>query len=194
MNNREFNSVYISSPHYGVPSAKISQYMYICLIFVRYPSLTVCCMTFGLFLLVTKSPVFVSLPLQHDHSKRTEKWKLHFARKCLARKWHIKLGKMSRKLWLACFFKMQSPTACGTTTRKYWLLTDSLPPARHQHTSHKNHIILFTVFCLHRVNRVTLIIQDAEEYEREVTLIVQEMQKKKKGSLKLLYLLVLSRV
>ena len=34
MNNRELHRVYITSPYYGVPCVKISQYMYICPIFL----------------------------------------------------------------------------------------------------------------------------------------------------------------
>ena len=37
---------------------------------------------------------------------------------------------MNKALQLAHFFKMQKSTGCGTTTRKYQLLTDSLSPHR----------------------------------------------------------------
>ena len=39
-----------------------------------------------MFLLVAEGPIFVSIKLWHDSNEGTEKWKLHFARKCLARK------------------------------------------------------------------------------------------------------------
>ena len=121
-----------TSLYYGVPVSvrvKISQNMVICLIFLSESLLY----EFWILLPVAEVPTFVCLPLQHDCSERTEEWTLHFARKCLTRKWHIKCGKLTQALWLAHTFKMQKPIGCGTTTTKYQLLTDSLPPPRHMH-------------------------------------------------------------
>ena len=86
---------------------------------------------FLIFLLVAKGPIFVSLLLQHDCCEQAEQQQLHFARKCLGRKWGIKRGKMNQAQWLAPFFRMQKPVGCGTTTRKCQALMDSLPPLRH---------------------------------------------------------------
>ena len=97
-----------TSPYCGVPLVKISQYMDI---FVWHFFLKVCCMSFW----------------WHDCSEQTEEWKLHFARKCLHRKWGIMHRKTNQALQLAHFFKMQKLIGCDTTTRKYQLLVDSLP-------------------------------------------------------------------
>ena len=97
-------------------------------IFVWHSSLKVSSISFWIFPLVAKGSIFVSYLLWHDCGKRTDKCKLHFGRKCLAKKWHIKHRKMKPVLRLACFFKMQKPIGCGTTTRKCWRLTDALPP------------------------------------------------------------------
>ena len=96
--------------------------------FVWCSSLKVCCRSFWIFLLVAKGPVFVSLLLQHDCCEWPQEWKLHFARKCLRRKWGIMHRKTNQALQLAHFFKMQKLIGCDTTTRKCQLLTDSLPP------------------------------------------------------------------
>ena len=98
---------------------------------------------FFIFLLVAERPLFVSLPLQHDRCKQTEEWNLHIARKCLARKWHIKHRKTNQVLQLACFSKTQKPIGCGTTTRKCQLLTGSLPPLGHTHIRMKISILSF---------------------------------------------------
>ena len=74
-----------------------------------------------------------NLPLRHDCSEQTEEWKLHFAWKCLTRKWRIKCEKMNQALGLAGFFKMQKLIGCGTTVRKCQLLTDFLPPPGRMH-------------------------------------------------------------
>ena len=118
MNDRELNAAYIITLYYGVPWVKISQFMYPGVMFIS-ESLLYGFLTFYSW---PRAPVLVSLLLQHDHSKQTEECKLHFARKCLARKWWIKCRKMNQKLWLACFLKMQKPIDCGTTTRKCQLL------------------------------------------------------------------------
>ena len=103
---------------------KISQYMDICPMF-RSESLLY---EFWIFLLVGWRPCFHQPSAWHDCSKQTEEWQLHFATK-----WGIKHEKMNQVLQLACFSKTQKPTGCGTTTRKYQLLMDSLPPLRQMH-------------------------------------------------------------
>ena len=99
-------------------------------IIVWYSSIKIGSMTFRIVLLGVKGAVFVNVWLQHDRSKWTEEWKLHFARKCLIRKWQIKHGKMNQGLQqLARFLKTQKPIGCGTNTRKCRSLSDSfLPP------------------------------------------------------------------
>ena len=64
--------------------------------------------------------------------EQTEEQKLHFARKCLSRKWGIKHGKMNQALRLTHFFKMQKLIGYGSTARKCQLLTDSLTLLRHK--------------------------------------------------------------
>ena len=78
--------------------------------------------------------VIVSLSLQHDCSGWTEEWWLHFVGSVLPGSYVLSVGNMNQTLWLACFFKMEELSGCGTTRRKCWLLTDSLPPSRHIHT------------------------------------------------------------
>ena len=133
-----------TSPYHGTPRVKVLQYMYICLIFFSESLLY----EFLIFLPVAKGLVFVSLPLPHECSKWTEEWELHFPKKCLARKWHLKWGKMNQALPLAPFFTMQKPIGCGITTKKCYLLMNSLPPPRDTHTHrHENdHFNLLTFF------------------------------------------------
>ena len=112
--DRKLNAAYITSSYYMVYH---EWRLHNTCIFVWYFSLSL------IFLLVTEGFIFFSLQLWLDCSEGTEEWKLHFARKCLTRKWHIKCGKMSKALRLACFFRMQKPIG----TRKCQLLTISLP-------------------------------------------------------------------
>ena len=123
-------------------------------IFVQYSSLRVCCiLSFGIYLLAAKGPIFISLLFWHDCSNQTEEWKLYFATKCLARKWCINCRKMSQALRLACCFQMQKPMGCGTTTRKCQLLTDFLPLPGNTHAQAWKlpfyffiHSFIFTIF------------------------------------------------
>ena len=114
MNNIELNAAYITSPYYGVPRVKISHDMNACSIF----SLKVCCMSFWIFLLVTKGPVFVRLLLRHDCG--------NLPGSVLPGSEVLSTGKWPASL------KYKKLIGCGTTTRKCQLLMDSLrPPKTH---------------------------------------------------------------
>ena len=147
VNYTEFNTVYISitSPYYSVHELRFHNTY----IFVRYFSLEVCCMSFWIFLLVAKGPVFISFLLRHDRSKQTEEWKLQSARKCFTRKRHTKRRKMNQALQLAWFFKMQKLICCGTTqdTAGYWqALSLPLDACTHRHENY-HFIVLFYLLC-----------------------------------------------
>ena len=135
-----------SSIHYitklWCTQVKISQYMDI-----GYASLKVSCVSFPVFLLVAKCPVFISFPLQHNHCKQTEEWKLHFARKCLSRKWGIKHGKMCQALRWPTSLKCKSKLAVAKPQENagHWRIL-SLPSNTHTHMHKTNHFILFTFF------------------------------------------------
>ena len=95
--------------------------------------------------LAAEDPVFISLPLRHYISEWPEEWKLHFARKCLTRKWHIKHRKMNGQ-WLACSFKMQKLMAVAQPAENahcWWTL--SLPLDTHKHICMKMTIFVISL-------------------------------------------------
>ena len=113
--------------------------MSICLIFLSESLLT----SFWIFLPVPKDNVSVILLLRHDGSKQTEEWKLHFARKCLARKWHIKHGEKCIKhyTWptsLKC--KCQLAVAQQHKNTGCWQIL-SLPPETSMHRNENDNFI-----------------------------------------------------
>ena len=129
------NSMQRTLLYYGVLWAKISQYVDIGTAFLSesllYKFLNLSTRVWG--------SVIVSLSLQHDCSGWTEEWWLHFVGSVLPGSYVLSVGNMNQTLWLACFFKMEELSGCGTTRRKCWLLTDSLPPPPDTYTHwHEN--------------------------------------------------------
>ena len=81
-----------------------------------------------------------SLLLWHDCCGQTEEGKLHFARKCLSKKWGIEHGKINQALQLAFIFKMQK------LTRKCHLLTDSPSPQTCTHRHENDNFIVLSIY------------------------------------------------
>ena len=96
--------------------------------------------SFEIFLPVAEGFIFVCLPPRHDRSERTEEWKVHFARKCLFRKWRFKRGKMNQPLWLAASSNCKSWLAVAKWQENAQTL--SLPPDTRTRRHKNDHFII----------------------------------------------------
>ena len=140
VNDGELNIAHITSQLYAVPWVKVSQH--------KMSNIPLQKSVYEFLNLSNggQGSVFINFLLRHYYSEWSEEWKSHFARMHLARKWHIKNGKINQVLRLACFFEVQKLIGCGTTTRKCWLLTDSLSSPAYRHIGRKMTILFHLHF------------------------------------------------
>ena len=100
-------------------------------IFFRDSSLKVCCMSFWIFLLIAKDPVFLSIQHRHDHSEWTEEWKLHSAQKFSPESEVLSAGKWTKSYDWPASLKCKSRLAVAQPQQNtsFWQ-TLYLPPGQ----------------------------------------------------------------
>ena len=112
-----------------------------------YSPLNICCVSFWIFLLVVKGPVFTDLLHRHDGSEQTEEWKPCFAKSVLPRCGILSAGKWSKHYKWPTSFKWKSwlVVVQPQENASCWC-TPSLPPDTCVQTHENEHFILLFPF------------------------------------------------
>ena len=145
MSDWEFKAARSTSPYYGVPQVKISQYMCICPILLSESLLFE---FLNLFYWGPKAPFSSAFhfSLAAAHELKNQR-KLHFARKCLVRNVVLSMGKWTKHYnWPASWKCKSQPAVAQPEENASCWRTLSLPSDTHMHRHENYHFIILITF------------------------------------------------